>query len=241
MKTNDITLFSSFAKDRLYDQNNTFLGEQLGGPAYYIVKALREENIRTIVPQSLWFTVDIMVTKNGEFGKIRFAPKSIDIPWSSITSPMVYISTILNEFLLNSINLYKGKVFLDIQGYVRDGNTYGAKKILGYSLKALQNIYCMKGTKEEFSYIPKNILQMQKKKILLITNGSKGSVIYVNSRIYRITTSTILKPIDTIGAGDTLFALFIAGMSKNWSPQKALSYATDKTVHFLQNKCFKNN
>jgi hypothetical protein len=239
MKTNNITLFSSFAKDRLYDQNNTFLGEQLGGPAYYIVKALREENIQTIVPQSLWFTVDIMVTNNGEFGKVRIAPKSIDIPWSSITSPMVYISTILNEFLLNSINLYKGKVFLDIQGYVRNGNTYGTKKICEYSQKTLQNVYCLKGTKEEISYIPKDAIKRQKRKLLLITDGSKGSVVYANNKKYMITPSTILKRTDTIGAGDTLFAFFIACMSKNWSPQKALLYATGKTERFLQNKCFK--
>ncbi|MDO8663760.1 MAG: hypothetical protein Q7K28_02915, partial [Candidatus Wildermuthbacteria bacterium] len=50
------------------------------------------------------------------------------------------------------------------------------------------SIFCLKGTEEEISYLQKDFIKIQKKKILIITKGSRGCESFISGKKY--TTKT---------------------------------------------------
>jgi hypothetical protein len=230
---NNITVLSSFASDKLFDKRGQFLREQKGGPAFFIQSALKKEKVAFDMPYSFTLEVEIIITPNEEFGKVtsKIKPKKID--WQLLNTPIILISTILNEFDLRKIGKYENQVFLDVQGYVRDGKDFGRKNYWNFNA---DSILCVKGTEEEISYLPKDFVKKQKQKMLLITLGSKGSILYSKNKMTRIKPLKIVKSVDTIGAGDSFFAYFAAKYLQSNNPKLSLKYATSKTVAFLSSK-----
>ena len=68
--------------------------------------------------------MDIKIEKTGEVGTIKFTPV-LEIDWSSINSPYLIISTLLDEISLDKIDTYNGNVCLDVQGFTRKVRTDG--------------------------------------------------------------------------------------------------------------------
>lgn len=231
-----ITLFSTLAKDKLVDNSNNTIKEQVGGPAFYILKIFKKEKISTATKLVGPVEVQILVNEHGESGKISEIPKKIKMDFRKVNTPFVIISTLLDEFNLQSLDKYKGKIFLDIQGYVRDGRNFGKKKSWQPAAAIINNIFCLKGTEEELSYLPKKFLKIQKQKILLITRGNKGCRVFTNGKFFTVKPDKIIKTSDTIGAGDTFFAYFIAKFIKDNNVKQSVKYASDKTSNFLKNK-----
>ena len=230
---NNITVLSSFAEDVLLNERGRILREQKGGPAFYIEAVFNQESIGYEIPFLCSIEVEILLTKKGEFGRVKSKPDPIKLDWQSLKAPVVTISTILNEFNLIGIETYKGKVFLDIQGYVRDGSDFGKKKFLSMDVS---NLFCVKGTKEEISYLPKDFVYKQKDRMLLVTNGSKGSVLYFKGYKFTAKPAKEIKSTDTIGAGDTFFAYFVVKFLQSNDQEESLKYATSKTTSFLSSK-----
>jgi len=125
MENPKITILSTFAKDRLIDEMGNLIREQNGGPALYLRQALKNEKIPFSLKTGPKMEVEILITRNGEFGKVPRKLKSQKIQFYRIKTPFLLISSVLDEFDLANLFTFKGKVFLDIQGYVRNGKDFG--------------------------------------------------------------------------------------------------------------------
>lgn len=232
-KGSKIIILSSFAQDRLFNKRGQILREQQGGPAYFIQSVFEEESANFEIPYQSTFEVEILITNKGEFGRIKSKPKPTKVSWQSINQPTVLVSSILDEFSFDNIEDYKGQVFIDVQGYVRDATNFGKKKFWDVDL---QRYFCVKGTREEISYLPRDQVNNQKQKMLLVTIGAKGSILYFKGK--KITAKPVreMKSADTIGAGDTFLAYFVARYLQSSNPEDSLKYATLKTSSFLSLK-----
>lgn len=232
-----LTVFSTIARDVLI-KNGQLVKIQEGGPAFYLMQTFKKENISTVAKTVGPIEVQILINKKGEFGEIPKIPKKVKIDFAKVKTPMSVVSTLLDEFDLYNLDKYKGKLFLDIQGYVRDGKDFGKKNEWQPNSEIMNNVFCLKGTEEEMSYLPKKILAIQKRKILLITKGSKGCKIFIKGKSFTIKPDKVIKSVDTIGAGDTFFAYCISDFIKTGMIKESARYATCKTAEFLQIKSY---
>lgn len=223
-----MTLLSSFATDSIVDENGNLVVRQKGGPAYFIKTVLDKENIDYTIPYLNNFEVEVLVTPNGEFGKINSKIRTKEINWQRVKNPIL-ISTVLDEFNLKNV---KGQIFIDVQGYVRDGKNCGKKKYWQVD----KDFFCVKATEEELSYLPDDFVDRQKGKMLLVTMGKKGSLLYFEDNKIEVKPNKIIETSNIIGAGDTLFAYFVARYLETNNPKQSLEYATQKTMEFLATK-----
>ncbi len=235
-KQNKFIIAATYAKDKILDEQGKVIIEQKGGPAYFIERIFRLENQRYDIISTPEVTVEILVTPDGEFGKILQKPQSLDITYQTLNSDALLISTLLDEVVLRGFSQYKGKIFLDIQGYVRNGNDFGKKKKWLPSSEITKSIFCMKGTAEEVSMVPTDIVELQKKNVLLITKGSEGSELYAFDKRYVIKPTQKIDPKNTIGAGDTFFAYFTIAMIQTSNALQSARSAAQKTSDFLVGK-----
>lgn len=231
-----ITVISTFANDKLFDEKGKQIGEQKGGPAYFITKTFKKEDIPFDLITSKEITVEILLKNGNELGRIpeNIIPRFIN--FSKIKTPEILISFILNQCNLENFELYKGRVFLDVQGYVRNGSGFGKKKYWDVPDKISNNIFGLKATDYELKFIPKHLVEQQKKKLLIITKGKLGIEVYRSNLKYLLKPKVIIKTKNTIGAGDTLFASFISEFIKTNDVKSSCIYAIDKTSNFLISK-----
>lgn len=231
-----ITLLSTFAIDKVIDGVEKKIHEQKGGPALYLSHVFNEENILFKLKSPSPVDVEILVTGGGEYGRVPKKPVSMKINFSKIKTPFLVISTLLDEYNLDGASDFSGKIFLDIQGYVREGKNFGKKKKWKPLSNVIKNIFCLKGTDEELKYIPREFLEKQKQKILIRTRGRLGCEVFTEGQRYRITPLSIVDAENTIGAGDAFFAYFISEFIRSNSAYQSAQYATEKTSKFLKSK-----
>jgi hypothetical protein len=226
-----VTIFSSFSKDILLDQKGTVLKTQAGGPAYFIANVFRKEKIPYLLESGAPITVEILVTPKGEFGRIPNLPKKKN-PSTPKTSH-VLISTILDEWPLSSKN-YHGTIFVDIQGFARNGKDFGKKKRI--SVPSDLKPFCVKGTEQEISYLPKTFVHNQKNRCLIVTAGPKGSTIFYKGKKYIFKPHRVIVSTDTVGAGDTYLAAFFANFIATHDVKASGTFATKTVEKFLTKK-----
>jgi len=217
------------------DESGQVLSTQEGGPALFISQAFQAENVPHRSFENEKLVVEILVTKTGEFGKVPIRPK-VAQPKPGELTDWTIISTVLDEWDLFSAENLPAHLFLDLQGYVRDGDDFGKKKYWKQIGKLGDKIFCIKSTREEMAYIPDGVLKDQKNRLLVITDGSKGTEIFSQGIRYRIPTKAIKKLKNTIGAGDTFLAYFVASLYKGLGVEQAGEYARDRTHAFLLKK-----
>lgn len=231
-----ITILSTFASDKLVSENGVTIIEQEGGPAFYLKKVFEKEGTLFVLRAGSKINVQILVTRDGEFGKVLKNPTPKNIRFSQIKTPFLLISSVLDEFDLAQLPLFNGKVFFDVQGYTRDGTDFGKKKLWTASKAVFENILCLKGTKEELRYIPRQYLDAQKQKILIVTKGKSGCEVFVLGKRWVIRPPKVISSKNAIGAGDTFFAYFISYFIKTSKVLDSVKYAVKKTVVFLAAK-----
>lgn len=235
-KAEKITLVSVFAEDIYYDAYGKLIKKQRGGPALFISKVFQKEkiifNLQTAPPAK----VEILIKKNGEFGRIAKKPKAARVDFIKIKTPFVVVSSLLDDFKFKNVKKFKGKIFFDIQGYVRDGRYFGKKKEWNIKNNLSGSIFCLKGTSEELKYIPLKTIKNQKNKILLITKGKKGCDAYIFGKRYNFKVKNAIQNRDTVGAGDTFFAYFISSFIKSNDTIASVEYAIERTTKFLKSK-----
>lgn len=231
---NNITLFSSFAKDIVF-KDGKVISTQIGGPAFFISNVFVSEGVLFDVQSPKQpVSVEIFVTKDGEFGKIPERPERMPVVFSEIKTSAIVLSTLLDEFDLNGISAYPGRIFLDVQGYVRDGNEFGKKKFWEPTEEIRMSIFCLKGTEEELKFVSKKLLENVP--ILLRTKGKCGCEVVVDRNSYIFLPPEIVFSENTIGAGDTFFASFISSYVKTEDVPQSVVYAMQQTTEFLKNK-----
>lgn len=228
----DITLLSTEATDILVSEEGKLLRTQKGGPALFISKVFNEKQIQFASITAEGLIVEILLTKNGEFGRVKNVAEPLDVQFDQIKTPILLISSIASEIDISNLNKYQGKVFLDVQGFVRDGTDFGKKNKWVPSVP----VYCLKGTEEELSYLPKTYIQTQKKKILLVTRGKKGVIAYIEGKRYASQPEKVIQSEDTIGAGDSFFAYFVSNLINTKNAYISLSQAVEQTSKFLSSK-----
>lgn len=233
---NKITVLATEATDILVSENGNVIKTQKGGPALFITSVLNNERIPFSPLLISGLTVEILVTKDGEFGKVKETAKTRDISFDKIETPILLISTISSEVNIDDLSKYRGKIFLDIQGFVRDGTDFGKKINWIPSSNIFDAIYCLKGTEEELSYLPPKYIRKQKKKILLITKGKRGIETYIQGRIYFVKPEIEIQCEDTIGAGDTFFAYCVSNLIKTDDIYNSIKQAVKQTSKFLSSK-----
>lgn len=234
-------MIASFSTDRLFNKNRTFIREQKGGPAFFAGNALKAENVPFTLLTFSTIVVEIILLENDEFGRFPEIIKPAKIDFSAITTPFLFISPILNEFLMKGISAYRGKAFIDLQGFVRDGNEFGKKKIWSPSKEVSDSIFCLKGNEVEMQYIPKEFLKKQQQKNLIITRGKRGCELFIGGKKYQIEPKKQVNSPDTIGAGDSFIAYLISEYIKTNNFVWSTKYAVNKVLDFLSSKSLHHN
>lgn len=228
-----LSIVSTKSLDTLLNKNHEVVQKITGGPLFFIENVLKELQI----PYTSFFgdvmNVSILLTDKGEFGKMDQNYKKLTFPLKKVTENVI-VSTILDEWDISEVKRYKGNVFLDVQGYVRDGKHFGKKKLWKESELLIDFITCLKATREETNFIPPHVLEKQKNRILLITDGGKHVEVWCNGTKCMIPVTTKVKTIHTVGAGDTFFAYFVSKYIESYNVETGVKYAIRQTGNFLK-------
>jgi sugar/nucleoside kinase (ribokinase family) len=141
-----------------------------------------------------------------------------------------------NDIPWEAFNLLaaKGKLSLDVQGLLR--KVEGEKVIaIGWKEKetVLTNVYFLKANEDELNVLTDTddvergaiILAEWGVKEVIITLGSKGSVIYAGNRFYQIPAFRPLQLIDATGCGDTYMAGYLCKRMQGRNIQEAGEFA----------------
>lgn len=223
-----IALVASYTKDTItYSDGST--EDKTGGPAFYIGNILQLLNIPYLMIEGPVVHVALRVKENEESVKINFPKKINSIP-CALTQKYVIVSPVAHEWPAVS-NCYRGKVCIDIQGLVRDERSVGAKKF--FSPPNSFKPFLMKAAAVEVKYLPEKLIQKQKERCLLITKGKYGVEAWIVGKKHIIVPSNIAYVKDTIGAGDTFLAYYVAALVKDETLLDAAYYASDMTAEWL--------
>jgi len=231
MKKNKLAVISSFAEDVILYKN---LPKEIktGGPAFWIAKTLKILKSKAdIFTGKKPAVVEITIDKTGEHGKIKSA-STIKTPIKT-SADFLLISTVADEFDLEKLNKLNKKVILDVQGYTRVSRT--KNKLFNLPIQTAEKITVMKCTEAESKLMEKELVQQQKKRILLITRGGKNVIIFSRGKKYELPVLPI-KPTDTIGAGDTFLTAFTVKLIKDEDVIEATKFAVKFTGDFLKSK-----
>lgn len=231
-----ITLLATQAHDTLVDEAGTILKTQEGGPALFLRSVFDGLGVDYDFRSPKRMEVEVLITPTDEFGRMKTPVLPLVIDGASITTPALVISTILDEVALEPLSNYAGKLFLDVQGYVRDGTEFGKKKFWQPSPALGKLIFCIKATEVELKYISAELVEAQKQKLLLVTKGDRGCDVYSCGKSFSVVPSKAVKAPNTIGAGDTFFGAFIAEYLKTEDSQASAQAAQTIVEKFLQQK-----
>ena len=174
--------------------------------------------------------VNVIVSKTGETGNIVSVDKISANQKSS--SDAYLISTIGDEYDLKNINKLSGFVAVDLQGYVRTQK----HNLFTFPERTLQKINLIKATESELKKINPEIVKQQKRRILLVTKGSRGFSIFYKNHGYHFNVRKLVKAKNTIGARDTLFAIFVVEYLKSKNISEAACAARTYVKKFLSEK-----
>ncbi len=229
----EVNLYSTLAQDTLLRESGEVISRQVGGPLMFIRNVFDQEGVPYVIHSGVNMNVEILIKDDGEFGKIN-PPEKVNKATGS--KNWIVVSTLLDEWDISHLESTSPNVFLDIQGYVRDGSAFGRKQFWSPSESLQNSILCMKGTEEELEYVPPEIIESQKQRILLSTMGENGLDLFWNYQKIHIPAETVNNLPDTVGAGDTFFSYFISHFIRGNNPEKSANYATNKTAAFLEGK-----
>lgn len=232
LKTAVLTVVSSFARDTLVDPKLKVIKIQRGGPAFFISQALENEKVNYRLVTGEIIDVEVLVDSANEYGKVFKKYPVQHVP--RINSQFTLLSTLLREWPINNASYKNTSLFIDIQGFTRSRGNFGKKRTLAVPHNFVP--FCIKGTSEEISCLPKSFIQRQKQRLVIETRGSRGSIIFWHQRRTVIIPSHRITSPDTIGAGDSFFAYFIAQYIQSGNPILSARYATKKTEGFLRRK-----
>lgn len=228
-----ISVASTYATDIILDDKKKVISTQSGGPLFFIKRVFEEQKVNSELYHGDNAQVEIMLGKGEEFGRVTHnAPKIYLSELGNVDWLM--ISTVLDEWIIDSTSA--NKIFIDIQGFVRVGRTFKKKHNWHLEDDFADSVYCIKGTQEEIKYLDPAFIDQQKNKLLIVTKGSNGADLYYKGKSYTFKPKKILKLNNSIGAGDTLFAYFVAYIAKHHDPLLAMSFATDSTGKYLESR-----
>ena len=229
-----VTLLASRAHDSFFNASGELLREQEGGPALYIERVFRAEHLLYVLHTPPSVQVSLTVQDNEEIGTVERASSPLVLSYESFQTPFLFISTILDDFNLSGIESYRGSIFLDIQGYVRDPANPFRKRLWDNFSTIAPAFFCIKGTAEEMATLPhKAVADMQQRGIVLVTRGKEGCEVFAHGIHQKLAPPRVIKTTTTVGAGDTFFAHFFVRFSATHNVMESAQFALLYTSHFL--------
>lgn len=235
MSKDPITIVSTYANDILLNNDQEILARQPGGPAMFIENALQNADVPYVLQAGKRVDMEILMVGGEEFGRLPQRPDRLSLDEVNLTEWTI-VSTLLNEWDIAAIAKVPARLFIDLHGFVRDGNDFGKKVQWSADKRFTDTVYCIKGTEEELEYVPDEVREKQKERLLVITKGADGADIYYKNKMTHVPAQVVKNPVDTIGAGDTFLGYFVAAMYGGSDPVVAAEYAASKTALFLGQK-----
>ncbi len=212
-------------------------------PEIRFVTALREKNIDVLsLPSSHTVCFEnIYPDSHNQDHRVQRVTQKAD-PFSvpqleGIEAAMYHLGPLLADDMPLELIRYlssKGKVSLDVQGYLREVKGYEVLPV-GWEQKkeALQYIHTIKANESEAEVLTgyKDIYQSAQVladwgvKEVIITLGSRGSIIFSDKTFYRIPAFKPSLVADATGCGDTYMAGYLYQRSKNKPVQESGVFA----------------
>ncbi len=195
--------------------------------ANFIINKLKKENVDIIAAKGNKPTGYSIILDSLEHDRTILAYKGINdflefkkIPLKKLKTKWFYFSSMLNKSFttLEKLAKYAQKNKIKI---AFNTSSYLAKKGPTYLKIILKRADILILNREEASYLVrgetiKDLLKNIRKlgpKLVVITDGKRGSNAFDGTYIYKIKTSSI-KVLETTGAGDAFASAFLSGMIK---------------------------
>lgn len=236
-----ITVVSTYSVDKLLNQSHQVVAEVEGGPALFIGQALRTHGVPYHIVCGDKIEVEILITPDGEYGKVPVLPEIRPIN-EKLLAKWAIVSTVLNEWQFMNLEAVPDRLFIDVQGFVRNPVDFGSKQ----RWDGIENLsfrpFGLKASDNEIHYLPPEFVEDQKKRLLLVTRGAEGADVYYEGRCTFVEADRVENLDNTIGAGDTFLGFVVAAMYTGKTAVEAAMCATEQTAVFLrENKHFTNN
>ena len=198
----------------------------------------------------IWEGAHISASIRDFTGRIGYS----SIPRGFLNPCAFLVSTISDEVDERLLQRIKSKadslIALDIQGYLRP-SIHGKmtillkesqKKLRRSAMYAIKNADILKCNEIEFEAIGSPKMDMNGKlryisqlgpSTILVTLGKNGSILYFDGKLVRVKPIKKFSHINTVGAGDKFFSLFLAKFIENRDPVKSVKFANRKIVKYL--------
>ena len=206
-----------------------------------VINNLREQGIETIVLRSK-HTVHFenIYGTNQDSRQQRVVEKADPFRWeelASLQAGIFHLGPLLADDISDEVikaMASKGKVSLDVQGLLRSVEN---KNVVAVDWKTkkdvLPHVHFLKASQEEMQVLTgtANIKKAARQmadwgaKEIIITAGSKGSVIYNNEQFYLIPAFYPSKVKDATGCGDTYMAGYLSQRVKGIGIQESGEFA----------------
>ena len=144
------------------------------------------------------------------------------------------VSTLADEFDLASLMTLEGLRCVDVQGYVRAAKGRGLKRV-HISDNIAHCIDIVKMTAHEKKWISPRTLQIFKQQILVVTQSANPTIVFEHGRRFAVQPRHVAA-VNTLGAGDTFFAVFVRAYVRKRDVRKAVEIAMRTTEKFLKEK-----
>lgn len=233
-----IYVLSIGATDYVYQENVILPVARKGGPALFIKKVFDSLGINYQIAKYKPAEIEIRVTTKGEEGRILESGR-IFLPHKVETSNLLISTVAPSNLDLNFLRYYWGDVFLDLQGFVRDENNpnLGAKIIWQDEHSIIDRISVLKINSKEVCCMPENLLsKARNNSVVLETKGKEGLVLWGKGKKNFIPPSKVIETNESIGAGDTFFAAFVAQFIKSGNTLESVYFGLRIVENFLSNK-----
>lgn len=228
-----ITLIASRTIDHIHNLDKSTELVRPGGPALYCKQAIEVLGwkVYLLTPRR---PVTVHITIQNRCEKIRIERVGKITLQGRLPTRNVLLSPILSEFNLEQIAQRNCCIFLDAQGYIRaKGEDLTQRWIC--TPQILKNVVVLKVNQRESSYVPEEILNLFRSRVLLITRGQEGVEVWDRGKRYQIHGHPV-EVVDTLGAGDTFFGSFVAAYLQSSDALSATQLAIQKTEQLLQRK-----
>ncbi len=224
------------------DPSSFLLVTAVGESELPVVDTLRSEGIKVeVLPsaKSVFFENIYGADSDHRTQRVRDKADPFKIEdLSKINGGIIHLGTLLNDDFSPEVIKYlagKGRISVDAQGFLRrveDGSVYPTewreqKELLPY-------IDILKANEEEMKILtgsddPEEAARMlaaEGVKEVVLTLGSRGSVIYTDGELHRIPALPIERVVDATGCGDTYMAGYLWRRSQGASIPDAARFAT---------------
>jgi sugar/nucleoside kinase (ribokinase family) len=229
----EITVVSTHTVDRFPPDADGNRRSMPGGPAHYIGVALDRLGVPYRIITGPTCSVDVLPGPEGEEYLIQPIPL-IPLP-ERLCGPAAILSPIAREIEPEQVPETDGILAIDLQGFVRHPGRPSSDLDTVDLTPLVRRAQVIKASDPELSHLSPSSLSALHTSILLMTHGAHGVSLKEGGRTHFIPSHPVQAP-DTIGAGDTYLAAFIAHLLDGDDPVRAAERAARFTEEVLMER-----